>query len=236
MYKDFKGKTEEEAIEKAIKELGLEKDNFDVEILESKKGLFKAFTRIRVYYGSDDGKEETAEEEAKDDEKEELESEEEEDSSPIEVDDETKELVLAFVRNLLKKMGFSAKVQISSVRGSKIMIDIFSKSSPIIIGRQGKTLDAIQLLTNVYIAKHADGVKALLDVENYRIRHEESIVRNAYKVAEHVRESGKSKLLDPMNPYERRLVHTALNDFDGVDTKSEGEGLYKQVRIIPIKK
>ena len=68
------------------------------------------------------------------------------------------------------------------------------------------------------------------------MRHEEFIVRNAFKNAEYVRKTGKSKLLEPMNPFERRLIHTALNDFNGVETKSEGEGLYKQVRIIPIKK
>ena len=67
------------------------------------------------------------------------------------------------------------------------------------------------------------------------MRHEEQIIRTAYRVAADVRRSGKSKLLEPMNPFERRLVHTALNDFDGVETKSEGEGLYKQVRIIPKK-
>ena len=68
------------------------------------------------------------------------------------------------------------------------------------------------------------------------MRHEEQIVRNAYKIAEIVKRSGRSKLLDPMNPFERRLVHTALNEYDGVETKSEGEGLYKQVRILPTKK
>ena len=67
------------------------------------------------------------------------------------------------------------------------------------------------------------------------MRHEEYIVRNAFKSAEYVRKTGKSKLLEPMNPFERRLIHTALNDFNGVETKSEGEGLYKQVRIIPVK-
>ena len=67
------------------------------------------------------------------------------------------------------------------------------------------------------------------------MRHEDLIIRNAYKTAEQVKRSGRSKLLDPMNPFERRLVHTALNDIEGVDTKSEGDGLYKQVRIIPVK-
>ena len=73
----------------------------------------------------------------------------------------------------------------------------------------------------------------MIDSENYRMRHEDQIVRNAVRSAEYVRRSGRSKLLEPMNPFERRLVHTALNDFKGVETKSEGEGVYKQVRIIP---
>ena len=64
----------------------------------------------------------------------------------------------------------------------------------------------------------------------------DQIVRNAVRSAEYVRRSGRSKLLEPMNPFERRLVHTALNDFKGVETKSEGEGVYKQVRIIPTEK
>ena len=72
----------------------------------------------------------------------------------------------------------------------------------------------------------------IVDSENYRIRHEEQLIRLAYRTAEQVARSGQSRLLEPMNPYERRLVHTALNDFGGVETKSEGDGLYKQVRII----
>ena len=76
-------------------------------------------------------------------------------------------------------------------------------------------------------------LKVVVDSENYRMRHEEQIIRTAYKTAQIVKRTGRSKLLEPMNPFERRLVHTALNDVDGIDTKSEGEGLYKQVRIIP---
>ena len=88
---------------------------------------------------------------------------------------------------------------------------------------------------NVYAAKLDEDYKIIIDSEDYRMRHEEYIVRNAFKNAEYVRKTGKSKLLEPMNPFERRLIHTALNDFNGVETKSEGDGLYKQVRIIPVK-
>ena len=102
-------------------------------------------------------------------------------------------------------------------------------------GRKGKNLDAIQLIANVFAGNIDPDIKVVVDSEDYRMRHEEQIVRNAYKTAEIVRRTGKSRLLDPMNPFERRLVHTALNEFEGVETKSEGEGLYKQVRIIPVK-
>ena len=88
------------------------------------------------------------------------------------------------------------------------------------------------MLTNVYSGQINPDVKVVVDSENYRLRHEEQLIRNAFKMAEQVRRSGRSRLLDPMNPYERRLVHTALNDFGGVTTKSEGEGLYKQIRIL----
>jgi spoIIIJ-associated protein len=74
-------------------------------------------------------------------------------------------------------------------------------------------------------------MRVILDSENYRIRREESLVRLAYSVADKVRESRSSILLEPMNPFERRLIHTTLNDISDVETKSEGEGLYKQVRV-----
>ena len=65
---------------------------------------------------------------------------------------------------------------------------------------------------------------------------EEQIIKSAYRTAMQVRKTGRSRLLEPMNPYERRLVHTALNDVTGIETKSEGEGLYKQVRVISKRK
>jgi spoIIIJ-associated protein len=74
-------------------------------------------------------------------------------------------------------------------------------------------------------------MRVILDSENYRIRREESLVRLAYTVADRVRENRDSILLEPMNPFDRRLIHTTLNDIADVETKSEGEGLYTQVRV-----
>ena len=224
MQSEFEGRTEQEAIDKAIEALNLERDQFDVEVIEtSRKGLFKkGSVKIRVYYGDDSGEEYAEEEE---------DGEDSPSSNVPESDVERK--VIEFVETLISKMGYEGEATISYRRESKIGISIDSPDSSIIIGRKGKNLDAIQLVTNVYAGNLDPDIKVVIDSENYRMRHEEQIIRSAYRVAESVRRTGRSKLLDPMNPFERRLVHTALNDFEGVETKSEGEGLYKQVRIIP---
>lgn len=229
MYRDFEGKTEAEALQKAREELGLVNDDVYVEVLEeTKKGLFKrSYVKIRVYYG---------EEEKEDIEKAVSEDSFSDDGKPLTAESDVERNTIEFVTTLINKMGYDATVTISARRDSKISLNIESENSSILIGRKGKNLDAIQLLANVYAATIDEDAKIVIDSENYRMRHEDQIVRNAVRSAEYVRRSGRSKLLEPMNPFERRLVHTALNDFKGVETKSEGEGVYKQVRIIPTEK
>ena len=229
MYRDFEGKTEAEALQKAREELGLVNDDVYVEVLEeTKKGLFKrSYVKIRVYYG---------EEEKEDIEKAVSEDSFSDDGKPLTAESDVERKTIEFVTTLINKMGYDATVTISARRDSKISLNIESENSSILIGRKGKNLDAIQLLANVYAATIDEDAKIVIDSENYRMRHEDQIVRNAVRSAEYVRRSGRSKLLEPMNPFERRLVHTALNDFKGVETKSEGEGVYKQVRIIPTEK
>ncbi len=228
MYKDFEGKTEEEARNKAIEELSLEGENFDVEVIEStKKGLFKKPScKIRVYYGEDKNERDAEEDDG---------SYQKENVS-LEAENDVERKVIEFVNTLIEKMGYEGEASISYRNDSKIGLDIVSPDSSYIIGRKGRNLDAIQLITNVFAGNLDPDIKIVVDSENYRMRHEEQIIRNAYKTADQVIRSGRSRLLDPMNPFERRLVHTALNEYDGVETKSEGEGLYKQVRIIPTSK
>lgn len=218
MIREFEGKTEQEAIDMAISELGLERDDFDVEIIDQhKKTLFKrGSVKIRVHIP-------------------EPVSEETYSNEVLSSESENEEKILEFIQNLITKMGYECKVNINFRKDLKLGFNIDSPNSSIIIGRKGKNLDAIQLLANVYAAKLDEDYKIIIDSEDYRMRHEEYIVINAFKNAEYVRKTGKSKLLEPMNPFERRLIHTALNDFNGVETKSEGDGLYKQVRIIPVK-
>lgn len=225
MYREFEGRNEQEAIDKAIQELGLDREDFDVEVVSSqKKTLFKkGSVTIRVSVPDQDDEEEM----------------DDGDYVPqpgkaLEPESENERSIISFVETLISKMGYKAKVVINFRRDYKIGLDIVSDSSSILIGRKGKNLDAIQLVANVYAGNLDKDYKIIVDSENYRMRHEEQIVRTAFKTAAIVRKTHRSRLLPPMNPFERRLIHTALNDYEGVETKSEGEGLYKQVRILPV--
>lgn len=211
MMREFEGKTEQEAIANAVNELQLELDEFDIEILDAgKRGLFKkSNVRIRVH----------------------LHDESIVESEPATENDNYEQNVIDFVSILLEKMGYPGTVKVNFRNEGKLGLEIVSDHSSIIIGKKGKNLDAIQLIVNVYAGQLSPGNKVIIDSENYRLRHEEQLVKLAFRTAEQVQRSGRSKLLEPMNPFERRLIHTALNEVDGVKTKSEGEGLFKQVRI-----
>ena len=231
MTYEFEGKTEKDAIEKAAIELGLESDQFDVEILETqKKTLFKSgYVKIRVHtedsapavkYDEDDENDSPAE------------TAKRVMGNPI-PQDEFEQKLTEFVSEIIEKMGYEANVEIMFREEKKLGLKLSSESSSILIGRKGKNLDALQLLANVY-AGHLghEEVRVILDTENYRVRREENLVHLAYTTADKVRTRRTSILLEPMNPFERRLIHTTLNDFSDIETKSEGEGLYKQVRVI----
>jgi len=227
MMKEFEGRTEQEAIAKAIEELHIEREDFDVEIVEPvRKGLFKkSNVKIRIHFDDGNGIDTDTDTDTYEPRS--------GDGATIDhpVNNQLEQDVLVFVATMLQKMGYEGKVTIGFRKERKLGIVIESDNSSIIIGRKGKNLDAIQLLANVFVGKTEPDLKIVVDSENYRMRHEEQLIRMAFKSAEQVRKSGRSRLLEPMNPYERRLVHTALTDFGGVDTKSEGEGLYKQIRI-----
>ena len=239
MTREFEGKTEQDAINQAIEALHIEREDFDVEILDNgRRGLFKkANVKIRVHIDSMQDDEEKPffipeDENVHESYSEEAEPEEDEDEEDLEPNEELETQVCAFIDEMISHMGYESTTTVSSRKGKKVNLDIASESSNIIIGRKGKNLDAIQVLANVFAGKIDNERKIIVDSEGYRIRHEEQIIKEAYRTAMQVRKSGRSRLLEPMNPYERRLVHTALNDVTGIETKSEGEGLYKQVRVI----
>ena len=229
MTYEYEGKTEKEAIELAAAELNLERDQFDVEILETQKNsLFKkGYVKIRVHTLDDD-----------DDDKGNYSKKDfSENHTRIVADPlpqgEFEQKLIEFISTIVEKMGYDIKVSVAYREEKKIGVRIESSHSSILIGRKGKNLDALQLLANIYAGRLGhEEVRVILDTENYRIRREETLVRLAYTTADKVRSSHKSILLEPMNPFERRLIHTTLNDIPDVDTKSEGEGVYKQVRVL----
>lgn len=230
MYKEFEGKTEQEAVERAALELNMDVSDFEIEVIDEGRGglFFKKPVKIRVNV-KDDVK--SSFEQAFEEELSQI-NEMDEDSDAPDVDDEAADKIAAFTKQVLELMGYEADVSVSDIRGSKLSLDVQSEASNVIIGRKGKNLDALQVIVNAYANQIDSDCKVIMDSENYRVRHEKQIVRMAYKAAQQVKKTGRSVLMDPMNPFERRLVHTALNDVTGIETKSEGEGLYKQVRVL----
>ncbi|MDR2629408.1 MAG: protein jag [Spirochaetaceae bacterium] len=235
MVYEFEGRTEKEAIDRAAEALGLKRDGFDVEILEAQRsGLFKkGYVKIQVHTDNQVSREGLPE----DDDDEETPSFKGEAYSQAvfgepDAKNEFEQNLLQFVEGILHRMGYDGKISVLFREEHKIGLKIDSEYSSILIGKKGKNLDALQLLTNIYAGRQGrEDIRVILDTENYRIRREESLVRLAYTVADRVRESRGSILLEPMNPFDRRLIHTTLNDISDVETKSEGEGLYKQVRV-----
>ena len=235
MVYEFEGKTEKEAIDKAMEELGLEKDDFDVEILENQKSsLFKkGYVKIQVHPLKLERNADNTEDYIASDP---VPRQKRSPSQPMFGEPEPKNTfekeMVDFMEGLIERMGYSGKASILFREEKKLGIKIESEHSSILIGKKGKNLDALQLLVNIFAGrKGGEDMRIILDSENYRIRREESLVRLAYTVADRVRENRTSVLLEPMNPFDRRLIHTTLNDIGDVETKSEGEGLYKQVRV-----
>ena len=140
-----------------------------------------------------------------------------------------------FLNELLKKMNISGKVLAAETEDG-IRLNIEAGSDGLIIGRRGETLDALQYLVSLYANKDRKGddyVRITLDTEGYRARREETLRRLARRSALQVRSTGRAVSMDPMNPYERRVLHSALSGFKGVSTHSEGEEPNRRVVITP---
>jgi spoIIIJ-associated protein len=126
----------------------------------------------------------------------------------------------------------SAAAAILYRENRKLVIGIESADSSLLIGRKGHTLDALQFLVNNYAARLGqDKLRVILDCEDYRLRREESLTRLAYKAADKVRHTRQSLLLEPMNPFDRRIIHTTIGSMEDRGTASEGDGAYNQVRV-----
>ena len=263
---DMTGKTEDEAIRRALEQLGLERDDVSVEILERAKSGFLGIggspATVRVSY--DDGQPEPKPEPVKPEpksaepkaekkpvycaevlqkevrarEKQEREAKRGErraepkaEKAPREpavlgeeVRDEKSEQIRTFLSGLLEHMDAKAEVKVYEVEKNRYKVILEGEKLGALIGRRGETLDAIQQLTNYSINRGGESKRARvqIDAENYREKREESLERLAQKVAGKVVKYRRNVTLEPMNAYERHVIHTALQDTQYITTFSIG--------------
>ncbi len=199
------GKTIEEAIASGLRELNTKRDQVDVKILELPS---KGLFGIIG-------------------------------SKPAKVRltrlDRPEDSARAFLEELFRAMDMEVIMNIEQ-KSDTLSINIEGSNMGIIIGRRGQTLDSIQYLLNLVVNKNSDRyIKVFVDTENYRKKREETLIRLANKMAGRVRKTGKTIALEPMNPYERRIIHSSLQNDPFIQTYSEGEEPYRKV-IIALKK
>ena len=149
-----------------------------------------------------------------------------------EVEPQTIEAVETFVTDTLKAMNMDVEITSGIDSDGALCVDMKGEHMGILIGKRGQTLDALQYLANRVANKHQDGyVRVKLDTENYRARREETLKHLAKNIAHKVKRTRRPVSLEPMNPYERRIIHSALQSDPYVTTHSEGEEPYRKVVV-----
>jgi spoIIIJ-associated protein len=137
-----------------------------------------------------------------------------------------------FLSNVLGKMDIQGEVTVK-LKQNSMFIDVSGDDMALLIGRRGQTLDSLQYLISLVVNKdREDYLRVILDTENYRQKRKDTLERLAYKLASKAKKIKKDISLEPMNPYERRIIHSALQNNKMVSTKSEGEEPYRKVIIV----
>lgn len=200
-----KGKTVDDAVEAALAELGVGKDDVEITVLtEGNKGLFglgskEAEVKVTV------------------------------------IEKSSEEIARDFLNTVLEDIGLEASVNISTDE-ERMNIEISGESMGVIIGRRGETLSALQYLTSLVVNRKTEVyTKISIDTENYKKKREESLIKLANKTAEKVIKYRRNITLDPMNPYERRIVHSSLQGNDKISTFSTGDEPMRRV-VVALKK
>ena len=154
----------------------------------------------------------------------------------VEVQPQTIEAVEDFLKNTMKAMDMEVELKTEIDQDGALCVDMSGEHMGILIGKRGQTLDSLQYLANRVANKHQEGyVRVKLDTENYRARREETLRHLAKNIAHKVKRNRRPVALEPMNPYERRIIHSALQDDKFVYTKSEGEDPFRHVVVLPKK-
>src|SRR4030042_224231 len=206
---EVEGRTVDDATKKAIAELGItDASKVNIEVIdEGKSGIFgfgvSRPAKIRLYYNID----------TKD------------------IGDTIRDVII----NIFKRMEIDCRITDIKEGESKVYVELESKnSSGLIIGRKGKTLESLQFMVNLIVNHNTESdKKIILDIESYRAKRERALRKMSKDIAFKVIKSGKPWTLEPMNPFERRLIHLTLQNDARVTTKSEGPAIYRRVTIIP---
>lgn len=240
--KVFSAKSSDEAVNQLLESQNVDKDSIKITVKEKpSKGLFGIGAKNGIYlieYRLLDEKNEedfsldiVSESKLSQDAVEEENNEIEDKDLNITIDDEVK-VAREFIEELLKNANVNADVVVT-VKDNLIKVHIIGEEASLLIGRRGETLDSIQFLTGLVLnkANKNSKMRVFIDIENYRSKREESLKRYSYKVAREVAKTKSTRKLDYMNPYERRIVHSALQNDRYVITYSEGSDPYRRVVI-----
>ena len=153
-----------------------------------------------------------------------------------EVQPQTVEAVKTFLADTMKAMNMEVEIEISIDEDGALCADLRGEHMGILIGKRGQTLDSLQYLTNLAINKHSDEYyKVKIDTEDYRKRRKETLENLAKNIAYKVKRTKRPVSLEPMNPFERRIIHSALQNDRYVTTHSEGDEPYRHV-VVTLKK
>lgn len=269
-YREFSGKTVEDAMIEAATTLGIASSELDIEVISkgssgflglgSKPAVIKAKPKQEVKDEIDDilsaakkpgksGKKAAKPAEKKEAKVQEAEpvvekapevkteepKQEEENLEPAEIDDSIIDETKSYLVKLFEAMEMEAQIDITLDKYTRTMnIDVEGPEMGIIIGKRGQTLDALQYLISLFVNKKSDTyIRIKLDTENYRERRRETLENLAKNIAFKVKKSRRPFSLEPMNPYERRIIHSTLQGDKYVSTKSEGEEPYRKVVVFP---
>ena len=212
-YKEFTGKTVEEAIALGLEELGLTQEQADIRVLEEGKKKLFGSVKARVEIAPLTEETQTA--------------------APVATGKTDGERTVEFLEGLFKLLKITACTELVT-EGEKVEINITAANSNAVIGKHGATLDAIQTLAGAVANTGRDDYKrVVVDCENYRENREATLVKLAGNLAAKAQRLGRKIQLEPMNPYERRIIHSALSEMEGVKTESEGKEPNRYIVVIP---
>ncbi|MCR5624091.1 MAG: protein jag [Lachnospiraceae bacterium] len=252
-WKEYSAKTVEEAITNACVDLVVSRENIDYEVVEkgstgffgihSKQAVIKARIRkegentVKAEKSEEVGNVSTEEKDVVETTVENVASQASEDNSNKVVisEDEAKAKVDTFLKDVFGAMGINVVIEITSEFGEEekvLNVNLTGDEMGILIGKRGGTLDSLQYLVGLVVNKNSvDYIKVKLDTENYRERRKATLENLAKNLAQKVKRTHRPVFLEPMNPYERRIIHYTLQSDEYVETHSEGEEPYRKVVI-----